>query len=53
MANKSVKPKHPGRAGMQVSAAPLTADELVRGIFQISKADVKRILASRPGRKKK
>lgn len=53
MANKSAKPKHPGRTGMQVSAAPLTADQLVRGIFRISKSDVKRIIASRPGRKKK
>jgi hypothetical protein len=50
---KAKKSKHPGRAGMQVSAAPLTADELVRGIFQISPADVKRIVSSRPGKKKK
>ena len=53
MASKPTKPKHPGRGGMQVSAAPLTADQLVRGIFRISKSDVKRIIASRPGRKKK
>jgi hypothetical protein len=52
MASKSTKPKHPGRGGMQVSAAPLTADQLVRGIFRISKQDVKRIVASRPGKKK-
>jgi hypothetical protein len=45
--------KHPGRRGLSVSAAPLTADQLVRGIFKISPADVKRIVASRPGRKKK
>jgi hypothetical protein len=36
-----------------VSAAPLTADQLVRGIFKISKADVTRIVASRPGKKKR
>jgi len=49
----SKRENHPGRSGLKVSAAPLTADQLVRGIFKISKQDVKRIVASRPGRKKK
>ncbi|MGA2232323.1 MAG: hypothetical protein ABSH22_15605 [Tepidisphaeraceae bacterium] len=49
----ATKPKPPGRKGLAISAHPLSADELVRGIFQISKDDVKRIVAKRPGRKKK
>jgi hypothetical protein len=36
-----------------VSAAPLTPDELVKGIFQIKPEDVKRVLASKPGKKQK
>jgi hypothetical protein len=44
--------KHPGRRGDPISAYPLTADQLVRGIFQIKPADVKKILASKPGKKK-
>ena len=50
---KPGKSKHPGRRGLRVSAAPLTADQLVRGIFQIAPADVKRIISSRPGKKKR
>jgi hypothetical protein len=41
-----------GRRGDPISAHPLTADQLVRGIFQIKKEDVRRILAKRPGKKK-
>jgi hypothetical protein len=51
-----MKPKkngHSGRKGDPVSTYPLSADELVRGIFKISKEDVKRVLASKPGKKKR
>jgi hypothetical protein len=37
---------------LRVSGAPLTAEELVRGIFRIAPADVKRILSNRPGKRK-
>jgi len=37
---------------MRMSARTLTADQFVQGIFKISKADVKRIIGSRPGKKK-
>lgn len=53
MDKKADKPKRPGRKGLRVSLYPLTADQAVRGIFQISKEDVQRIVASRPGKKKK
>jgi hypothetical protein len=46
---------HPGRRGDPVSLAPLTPEQAIRGIFQISKEDVARIVASKPekkGRKK-
>ena len=49
---KKPKQSRQGRAGMSVSLAPLTADQAVRGMFKISKADVKKILASRPGKGK-
>jgi hypothetical protein len=45
--------KPSGRRGDPVSLYPLTADQAIRGIFRISKQDVKRILAQRPGKKKK
>jgi hypothetical protein len=32
---------------------PLTAEQLVRGIFQIAPEDVKKVLASKPGKGKK
>ncbi len=47
------KKKHSGRRGDPVSLAPLTMDEAVDAIFQISPKDVKRIVASRPGKKGK
>lgn len=47
------KPAHPGRRGLRVSLAPLSVDEAVTAIFKISKEDVKQIVASRPGKKKK
>jgi hypothetical protein len=46
------KKSHSGRRGDPVSLHPLTPDQAIRGIFQIKPADVKRIIASRPGRKK-
>lgn len=52
MAKMTTKPKkHPGRRGDPVSLAPLTMDKAVDAIFQISPKDVKRIVASRPGKK--
>jgi hypothetical protein len=47
---KSKKATRSGRRGDPVSAYPLSADQLVRGIFQISKEDVKKVLASKPGK---
>jgi hypothetical protein len=51
----ATKPKKScsGRRGDPVSLAPLTLEQAVDAIFQIKPADVKRILAKRPGRKKK
>jgi hypothetical protein len=44
------KPKpHPGCRGDPVSAAPLTPDQLVRGVLQISKAEAQGIAHSKPG----
>jgi hypothetical protein len=40
------------RRESNVSAAPLTPDQLVKGIFQIKPDDVKRVLASKPGKKR-
>ena len=47
------KPAHPGRRGNTISLAPLTPEQAITGIFQISPADVKRIVASKPGTRKK
>ena len=47
------KPKTPnpnGRKGDPVSIAPLTMDQFVDEIFEIKPADVKRIVASKPGK---
>jgi hypothetical protein len=46
------KPKRSGRRGDPVSLAPLSMNEAVDAIFQIKAADVKRVLASKPGKKK-
>jgi hypothetical protein len=46
------KPRHPGRKGSAVSLHPLTPDQAIRGMFQIKPADVRRIVAKRPGRKR-
>jgi hypothetical protein len=53
MANKPPTRKHPGRKGNPISAAPLTMDQLVDGIFKIKADDVKRVVASKPGKGKK
>ena len=42
-----------GRAGNPISLHPLTPEQAIRGMFQIKPADVKRIVASRPGKRKK
>jgi len=52
MSAKSHKPRS-GRRGDPVSLFPLTPEQAIRGIFRIKAADVRRIIASRPGRKKK
>lgn len=49
---KPAKKKHPGRAGDKLSAYPLTPEQLVQGIFKIAPEDVKKIVASKPGKKK-
>jgi len=51
--NKRPNKNRSGRKGLAVSLYPLTADQAVRGIFQISKEDVRRIVAKRPGKKKR
>jgi hypothetical protein len=43
-------PNPNGRKVNPLSTAPLTPEQLVRGIFQIGPKDVKRIVASRPGK---
>jgi hypothetical protein len=53
MPKQPPKKKHPGRRGDPLSAYPLTPEQLVRGIFQIKPEDVKRIVASKPGKKGK
>lgn len=45
--------KNPGRRGGGLSLAPLTMDEAVDAIFAIKPKDVKRIIASKPGKKRK
>jgi hypothetical protein len=53
MSDKMRKPKRPsGRRGDPVSLHPLHPDDAIRAVFQISKADVKRIVAKRPGKGK-
>jgi hypothetical protein len=51
------KPEKPSGTSQNRSSnvrlAPLTPEQAIRGMFQIGPADVKRILASKPGRKKK
>jgi len=47
------KPKRSGRRGDPVSLYPLTAEQAIKAVFAIKPADVKRILASRPGKGKR
>jgi hypothetical protein len=49
---KPRKSSHSGRRGDPVSLHPLKVDDAVRAIFQIKPSDVKRIVRTRPGRKK-
>jgi hypothetical protein len=44
--------KHLDRGDDPMSLAPLTMDQAVDAIFQIKPADVRKILASKPGKKK-
>jgi hypothetical protein len=53
MSNKPADKKPSGRRGDPVSAAPLTPEQLIKGIFAIKPDDVKRIVASKPGKKGK
>lgn len=50
---KKKQPGTPQARGSNVSLAPLTPEQAIRGMFQIKPDDVKRIIASKPGRKKK
>ena len=43
----------PATAPSPAAAPPLTPEQAIRGVFRISKADVKRVVASKPGPKKK
>jgi len=51
MPKKPAKP-HPGRRGDPVSLYPLSPDDALRAVLAIKPADVKRIIASKPGKKK-
>ena len=60
MAENTKRRKKPEQAGnnaqdraSNVRLHPLTPEQAIRGMFQIKAADVKRIVASKPGRKKK
>lgn len=53
MIEKSKQPKPSGRRGDPVSLHPLTPEQAIGGMFKIKPADVKRIVASKPGKKKK
>jgi hypothetical protein len=45
--------RHSGRGGNNISLAPLTPEQAIKGMFSISKEDVKRITQSKPGNNKK
>jgi hypothetical protein len=51
MAKQKV-PNPNGRKGYPISAAPLSMNQLVDGLFKIKPEDVKRIVASKPGKRK-
>jgi hypothetical protein len=46
------KPERAQNRASNVSLHPLTPEQAIRAMFQIKPADVKRIVASKPGRKK-
>jgi hypothetical protein len=53
MIDKTKKIKtHAGRGGNNVSLYPLTPEQAIKGMFAMKPADVKRVLASKPGKKK-
>jgi hypothetical protein len=52
MSKKPAKPNRPGRRGLAVSLYPLSPDDAMRAVLQISPKDVKDVLASKPGKKK-
>ena len=49
---RTPKPTRSGRRGDPVSLYPLTPEQAIRGMIQISPKDVARIVASRPGKQK-
>jgi len=53
VAKRTTKTSRSGRRGDPISLAPLTMDQAVNAIFQISPKDVKRIVAKRPGKTKR
>ena len=52
MPKQPTKRKHSGRRGDPISLAPLSMDQAVDAIFAIKPEDVKKIIASKPGKKK-
>ena len=50
---KDAERKNPGRRGDPASLHPLTMDQAVDAIFAIKPADVRKMLAKRPGKGKK
>ena len=52
-ADNTVPNRGPQNRASNVSLHPLTMDQAVDAIFAIKPADVKRVLASKPGRKHK
>ena len=53
MPAKRSKRKHSGRRGDPVILYPLTPDEAMRAVLSISKEDARRIVESKPGKKRK
>ncbi|MCH8151469.1 MAG: hypothetical protein IH830_03735 [Planctomycetes bacterium] len=49
---KSVRSKHPGRRGLNVSLHPLTADQALRAMLSIKQEDAKRIISESKKKKK-
>jgi hypothetical protein len=53
MREKPTAPNPAGRKGRPISGAPLSMDQLADCVFQIKPSDAKRIVASKPGKKKR